>query len=142
MVRMSKKDGEVEPKRMNPESSAGIYVTASAEAECHMIAHNQNMREGKKKITSKVNAFKKSARITKRGRSFAKLLEETSELYRDMNTSEDPSLLSLSTDTIKENFYRPGREIGEFYYQNKWTVTQDIVQKWGQSIMGSCACVF
>ena len=34
------KDGEGEPIRMNPDSSEGIYVTASVEAEYHMIAQN------------------------------------------------------------------------------------------------------
>ena len=44
MVIMSKKDGEVEPRRINPDSSSVIYVNASVEAECHMIAQNQKMQ--------------------------------------------------------------------------------------------------
>ena len=38
MVRTTKKDGEVEPRRLNPDSSKGIYVTASVEADLHMRA--------------------------------------------------------------------------------------------------------
>ena len=44
---------------MNPDSSSGIYVTASVESDRHMIAENRNMQEEEKKITSKVNALKK-----------------------------------------------------------------------------------
>ena len=76
---------------MNHEYSAGIYVTASVEDEFHMIAQNWKMQEEENIITSKVNVLEKYARITKHGRSFAKLLEETDKLNRDMKTSEDPS---------------------------------------------------
>ena len=80
---------------MNPEYSAGIYVTASVEDECHMISQNRKMQEEKNLITSKVNVLEKSARITKHGISFAKLLEATDKRHRDMKTSEDPSTPSF-----------------------------------------------
>ena len=90
---------------MDHNSSAGMYVTASVEAECRMIAQNRNIQEGGNKGTSKVNALKKSAHIIKGGSSFAKLLEATSKIPRDKKTSEDPSnpllkyLICLSTNT-------------------------------------------
>ena len=58
MVRTTKKDGEVEPRRLNPNSSKGIYVTASVEADVHMRAQNRNIQEEEKKISPKVNEFK------------------------------------------------------------------------------------
>ena len=45
MVRGTKKDGKSEPRIMNHDSSTGIYVTASVEDSCHMIAHNWKMQE-------------------------------------------------------------------------------------------------
>ena len=45
IVIIPKKDGEGEPYRINPDSSTGIYVTASVESECLMISHNRNMQE-------------------------------------------------------------------------------------------------
>ena len=113
---------------MKSVSSSGIYVTASVEAECHMISQNRKMQEEEKKRTSKVNALKKSSHIIKRGRSFAKLLEATSKLHRHMKTSEDPRdpliqfLLSLYTDSIKKYFYYLGGKIGDLDDQKKWTV--------------------
>ena len=92
-----------------------------------MISQNRKMQEEEKKITSKVNALKKSARITKRGGSFVELSEATAELHRDTKTSESPSdpllqvLLFLSTDTIKDYFYHIGGNIGEFSEKKKRT---------------------
>ena len=60
-----------------------------------------------------------------------------------MKTSEDPIntllqvLLSLSTDTIKDDFYHLDGKIGDLSYQDKHTVAANIVRKWGQSILGS-----
>ena len=94
-----------------------------------------------------MNAFKKSACVTKRGISPAKLLEAIAKIPSDMKTSEDPSdpllqvLLFLFTKTIKYSFYRLDGKIGELSYQKKRTVVEDIVQKWGQSILGSGGCV-
>ena len=65
-----------------------------------------------------------------------------------MNTSNYPIdpllqvLLSLSTYNTKNTFNNIGRKTGELYDQKKRTVVSDIVQKWGQSILGSCARVF
>ena len=58
MVIITKKYGDGEPRRMNPDSSAVIYVTASVEAECRMIAQNWKMKGEENKRASKVNAFK------------------------------------------------------------------------------------
>ena len=58
MIIITKKDGEGETIRMKPDSSAGIYVTTSVEAECHMLFQNQKMQEEEKKRTPKVNALK------------------------------------------------------------------------------------
>ena len=48
MVRMKNMDGEEEIIMMNPDSSSGIYVTASVESQCRLISHNQKMKEEKK----------------------------------------------------------------------------------------------
>ena len=57
MLRIPKRDGEGEPIRMNPDYSKGVYVTASAEAECGIIAQNWKTQEEEKKRLSKVNTF-------------------------------------------------------------------------------------
>ena len=44
MVRMPNRGGEEESRRMNPDSSAGIYVTASVKAQCRLIAQNRKMK--------------------------------------------------------------------------------------------------
>ena len=94
-----------------------------------------------------MNGLKKSVCITKRGSSFAKFLEATAKLPSDMKTLEDPIepilqvLLSLSTYTTKDYFCHIGVKISEFSDQNKWTVAEEIVRKWGQSILGSGACI-
>ena len=100
------------------------------------MSHHRSEAKDARGITYesiKVNAFKKSARVTKCGRSFTKLLEATAKFPINMNNSDDPSnpllqvLLSLSTYTIKEYFYHLGRNIGEFPDQNKWMVAVEIV---------------
>ena len=58
MIRIPKKYGEGEHIIMNTDSSAVIYVTASVEAECHMISQNQKMQEEENKRTSKLNLLK------------------------------------------------------------------------------------
>ena len=57
IIRIPKKDREVEPRRMDHNSSAGIYVTASVEAECRMISQSQKIQEEENKGASKVNSF-------------------------------------------------------------------------------------
>ena len=44
MVRIPNSDGEEKVRRMNPDSSAGIYVTASVEAQCRFIAQNRKIK--------------------------------------------------------------------------------------------------
>ena len=102
---------------MNHEYSAGIYVTASVEDECHMIDQNRKMQEEENIITSKVNVFKKSARITKHGRSFAKLLEETDKRHRYMKTSEEPSTPSFKYSSPYQPI--PSRKLLS-YWQEDW----------------------
>ena len=45
MIRIPKKYGEGDHLIMNTDSSAVIYVTASVEAECHMISQNEKKQE-------------------------------------------------------------------------------------------------
>ena len=44
MVRMTRRDVEEEGKIMNPDLSAGIYVTALVEAEFRFISQNRKMK--------------------------------------------------------------------------------------------------
>ena len=64
MVRIPNRDGEEEGRRMNPDSSDGIYVTALVEARCRLISQNRKMKEEENIKSTKVNALKKSAHIT------------------------------------------------------------------------------
>ena len=63
MIRIPSMDREEEGRRMNPDSSSGIYVTASVEAQCRMIAENRKIKEEEKIKNSKVNALKRAARM-------------------------------------------------------------------------------
>ena len=58
MVIILKKDGDGEPSRMNPDYSTGIYVTASVQDKCCIIAQNQKIQKEEKKRASKMNLFK------------------------------------------------------------------------------------
>ena len=104
---------------MNPEYSAGIYVTASVEDECHMIDQNRKMQEEENIITSKVNVLEKSARITKHGRFFAKILKPIYELHRDVKTSEDPSTPSFKY--LSPYPQTPSRKLLS-YCQKSWCI--------------------
>ena len=97
---------------MNPNSSAGIYVTASAEAQCKLIAQKWKMKEEEKINNTRVNALKRSARMNQCAKFFAKLV---ANLPNEMMASEDPStplllqvLLSLSTDIINDYYQHLG----------------------------------
>ena len=146
MVRMPNREREEEGRRMNPDSSAGIYVTASVEAQCRMIAENRKIKEEEKIKNSKVNALKRAARINLRATSFAKLLANLPNYIMD---SEDPFtsllqvLLSLSTDIIKDSYQHLGRKMGELPDLKKRTVAEAIMRMWGEmiSVMGSDASV-
>ena len=107
MVRMPNRDREEEVRIMNPDSSAGIYVTASVEYKCILISQNQKMKEEEKIKNTKVNTLKRDAYMNQRAKSFAKLF---ANLPNEILASEDPStpillqvLLSLSTDIIKNS---------------------------------------
>ena len=146
MVRMPNRDREEEGRRMNPDSSAGMYVTASVEAQCRMIAENRKIKEEEKIKNSKVNALKRAARMNLRTMLFTKLV---ANLPNEIMASEDPStpllqvLLSLSTDIIKDSYQHLGGNMGELPYLKKRTVAEAIVRKWGERIwvMGSDASV-
>ena len=127
---------------MNPDSSAGIYFTASVEAQCIIIAENRKIKEEEKIKNSKVNSLKRAARINLRATSFANLL---ANLPNYIMASEDPSipllqvLFSLSTDIIKDSYKHLGGKMGELPSLNKRTVAEAIVRKWGEriSVMGN-----
>ena len=59
MVRMPNREREEEGRIMNPDSSAGIYVTVSVEYQCRIIAEKRKIKEEEKIKNSKVNALKK-----------------------------------------------------------------------------------
>ena len=146
MVRMPNREREEEGRRMNPESSAGIYVTASVEAQCRMIDENRKIKGEENIKNSKVNALKRAAHINLRATSFAKFI---ANLPNDIVASEDPStpllqvLLSLSTDTIKDSYQNLSGKMGELPDLKKRTVAEAIMRKWGEriSVMGSDASV-
>ena len=131
---------------MNPDSSSGIYVTASVEAQRRLIAQNRKMKEEEKIKKTKVNALKRAARMNLRATLFAKLV---ANLPNDMMASEDPStpllqvLLSLLSDIIKDSYQNLGGKMGELPDMKKRTLAEAIMRKWGERIcvMGSDACV-
>ena len=84
----AKRGGEEEGRRLKPYSSSGIYVTASVEAQCRLIAQNWKMKEEEKIKNTKVNALKRAACINQRATSFVKLF---SNLSNDMMASEEKS---------------------------------------------------
>ena len=104
---------------MNPDHSAGKYVTVSVEAECRLIYQNRDMKEEEKMENIKVNALKRATHMNQHRKSFAKLCEANANLPNDTMESEDPStpnlqvLLSLSTDIIKESYHCLGGKMSE-----------------------------
>ena len=61
---------------MNPESSSGIYVTASVESECKLIAQNWNMKEVEKIKMIRINALKRSSYMNQRRKLLVKLARQ------------------------------------------------------------------
>ena len=88
MVRIPNKDGEEEVRIMNPDSSAGIYITASLEAQCILIAQKRKKKDEEKIKNTKANALKRTARMNQLSTSFAK---PVSNLLNDMMDSEENS---------------------------------------------------
>ena len=85
---MPKGDGEEEGRRINTDSSASIYVTASVEYQCRVIAQNRKMKEEENIKNTKVNALKRATRTNHHVKSFTKLV---ANLPNDMMASEDSS---------------------------------------------------
>ena len=149
MVRIPKRGGEEEVIIMNPDSTSDIYVTASVEAECRLIAQNQKMKEEDKIKMIKVNALKRAAHMNQSGKSPAKLVKATVSLPNDMMASEEPStpllrfLLSLSTNIVKDSYHNLGGKMGGLPDKKKRAVAAEIMRKWGEKIwvMGSDACI-
>ena len=93
---------------MNPASSDGIYVTASVEDHCRLIAQNWEIKEEEKIKNTNVNSLKRVSHMNQRANSFTKLI---TNLPNYKMASEDPStplllqvLLSISTDIIKDSY--------------------------------------
>ena len=132
---------------MNPDSSAGIYVTASLEAQCRFIAQNRKMKEEENINNTKVNALKRAARINQCATLFAELvanLPNEMMAYEDNSTPLLQVLLSLSTDIINDYYQHLDGKMGELPDLKKQTVVAAIVRKWGERtpyVMGSDACV-
>ena len=57
MVRIPNGDGAEEDRRMNPDSSPGIYITAPVEAQCILISRNRIMKEEDNIKNTNVNAL-------------------------------------------------------------------------------------
>ena len=144
---MPNRDEYEEGRRMNPESSAGIYVTASVQAYYRYISQNQKIKEEEEIKKTEANAPKRAAHINQRAKLFVKLV---ANLPNAMMDSEDPStplliqvLPYLSTNIIKDSYYNLGGKMGELPAMKKRTVEAAIVRKWGERIwvMGSEANV-
>ena len=88
MVSIPNSYGEEEGNRMNPDSSAGIYITTSVEYHRRLIAQNGKMKKEDKIKNIKVNSLKREAHINQRATLFVKLFFN---LPKYMMASEDPS---------------------------------------------------
>ena len=116
MVRIPNRGGEEEVIRMNPDSSAGIYVTASVEAQCRLIAQNWKIKKYEKIENSKVNAMKRAAHMNLCLTLFAKRFANLPNYImdsEDLSTSLLQFLLSLSTNIIKDSYQHLGGNMGE-----------------------------
>ena len=63
MASMPNMDVEEEVVIINPDSSSGIYVTASVESQYILISPNWKMKEEEKINNTNVNALKRAARM-------------------------------------------------------------------------------
>ena len=66
MVRIPNRGGEEEDIIINPDSSAGIYITASVGAQCRLIVKNRKLKSEEIIKITKVNTLKRAARINQR----------------------------------------------------------------------------
>ena len=85
---MTNNYGEEEVSKMNPDYSDRIYVTASVEDQCILIAQNWKMKEEGKIKNTKVNILKMAAHMNQRANSFEKIVDN---IPNDMMDFEDPS---------------------------------------------------
>ena len=127
------RDGAEECIRMNPDYSAGIYVTASVESQYRLISQNQKMKEEEKIKNTKVNFPKRAARMYQRAELSAKSF---SSLPKEMMASEYPSTplllqvpLSLSDYITKDYYQNLGGKTGQFPDLKKRMVATAIVWK-------------
>ena len=73
--RITKKDEEEEGIRTNHESSSGVYVTSSVEAERILIDQNCKMKEEENIKMINVNALKRAAFMNQLRKSFVKIVK-------------------------------------------------------------------
>ena len=87
MARIPKTFGEEEDSIMNCNSSDGIYITESVEAQYRLIAQDWDMKEEEKIKNTRVNYLKRDTCTNQCAKSFAKLV---ANLPNDMMASEYP----------------------------------------------------
>ena len=147
MARVPNRDGEEEVIVNNPDSSSGIYVTTSVEAQCRLISQNRNMKEEENIKNTKVNDLKRAAYMNQHTNFPTELVTNPPNYTMDYEYPSTPLLLqvllSLSTDTIKDSYQHLDGKMGELTDLKKRTVEAAIVQKWGERIwvMVSDTCV-
>ena len=89
----------------------------------------------------RVNSVKKSARITNLGGYYEKILSTVANLRSYTNTTDNTTysflrcILDLSSETLKDDFFRLGREISDFPDLKKCTFAVEIAHRWGKRII-------
>ena len=114
---------------MKPESSSGVYVAASGEYQCRLIAQKRKIKEEEKIKNTKVNVLKRATCMNQCAKSFAKLV---ANLPNEIMAYEDPStplllqvILSLSTNIIKDSYQNIGGNMDELPDLKKRTVAAE-----------------
>ena len=89
----------------------------------------------------RVNSVKKAARITNLGGYYEKILSTVANLRSYTNTTDKTiysflrCILDLSSETLKDDFFRLGREISDFPDLKKCTFAVEIAHRWGKRII-------
>ena len=111
------------------------------EYQWRIFAENRRKQDAAKQNALRINDSKKASRTNKRGGSFENILKAIANLRSDTNTTEDSTnsvlqgILSLSSDTLKYDFFHLGGNISECPNLKKWKVAVGISQRWGKHIM-------
>ena len=115
-------------------------MTALKEAHLCIVDENRRKKDAvKNEIWA--NSVKREAHSINRGSSYDNIFSAVENLLivtKNTNESTDSvlqSIITLSSDTLKDNFFHLGGNISDLPDLKKQTVTVEIARMWGKDII-------